>query len=102
METINMKILFSFFIIMVLPIQVFCSIPINGFGVAAGYTNYNTFKGEAWIKHDFKIVKKNAEFKLGVNNRAYTLTFDNVNNIQANSIGIYTDLVVFVMARKWD
>ena len=40
-------------------------------GLAGGYSSYNTFRGELYLKTDLKLFDKNAELKVGMNNRSY-------------------------------
>ena len=65
------------------------------FGVAGGYTNYNTIKGELYLKKGLSIFNKHAEIKAGMNNRSYQLGFDNVENLKASSIGFFGDIVIY-------
>ena len=77
-------------------------------GVAGGYTNYNTLKGELYLKKELTVLKHQAEFKVGMNNRNYLLTFDNVFNLHASSIGFYGDIALypfnkgFYLGLRWE
>jgi hypothetical protein len=64
-------------------------------GFGGGYNNYNTFKGEIYLKSDFKLFNRNSEIKVGMNNRSYQLTFDNVSDLDASSIGFFGDLAIY-------
>ena len=64
-------------------------------GLGGGYSSYNTFQGELYLKSDLKLFDRNSEVKFGVNNRSYQLTFDNVSDLNASSIGFFGDIVVY-------
>ncbi|MDO8929536.1 MAG: hypothetical protein Q7W54_11185 [Bacteroidota bacterium] len=65
------------------------------FGVAGGYSNYNTFKGEFYLKKDLTIFNRHAELRAGMNNRNYQLDFDNVKDLKASSVGFFGDVVIY-------
>jgi len=60
-----------------------------------GYSSYNTFRGEAYLKSDLKLGKLNSEIKVGVNNHSYQLTFDKVSDLNASSIGFFGDFAIY-------
>ena len=64
-------------------------------GFGGGYSNYNTFRGELYLKSDSKLFKRNSEIKIGVNNHSYQLTFDNVSDLNASSIGFFGDIAIY-------
>jgi hypothetical protein len=64
-------------------------------GFAGGYNSYNTFRGEMYIKSDLKLLNRNSEIKIGMNNRSYHLTFDNVLDLDASSIGFFGDMAIY-------
>ena len=64
-------------------------------GFGGGYSNYNTFRGEAYLKSDLKLGKLNSEIKLGVNNHSYQLSFDEVSDLTASSIGFFGDIAIY-------
>jgi hypothetical protein len=64
-------------------------------GFGGGYSSYNTFRGEVYLKSDLKLGKLKSEIKIGMNNHSYQLTFDNVSDLNASSIGIFGDMAVY-------
>ena len=64
-------------------------------GFSGGYNNYNTFQGELYLKSELKLSNLNSEIKIGINNRSYQLTFDNVSELNASSIGFFGDVAVY-------
>lgn len=64
-------------------------------GVGGGYNNYNTFQGEIYVKSDLKLFNRRSELKIGMNYRPYQLTFDSISGLEASSIGLFGDLVVY-------
>ena len=64
-------------------------------GFGGGYNNYNTFQGELYLKSDLKIFNRNSEITIGMNNRLYQLTFDNVSDLDASSIGFFGDIAIY-------
>ena len=64
-------------------------------GLSGGYSSYNTFRGELYLKSELKFGKRNGEIKFGVNNRSYQLTFDKVSDLHASSIGFFADIAVY-------
>ena len=58
------------------------------FGVAGGYSNYNTFKGELYLKKGLTIFNRNAEIKAGMNNRGYQPEFDDVKDLLQVELGL--------------
>jgi len=64
-------------------------------GFGGGYNSYNTFRGELYLKSDLKLFKRNSEIKFGVNNRSYQLTFDNVSDLNASSVGLFGDIAIY-------
>ena len=64
-------------------------------GLGGGYSSYNTFRGELYLKSDLKLFKRDAELKFGMNNRSYQLTFDNVSDLDASSVGFFGDIAIY-------
>ena len=64
-------------------------------GLGGGYSSYNTFRGEFYLKSDLKLGNRNAEIKVGMNNRSYQLTFDKVSDLNASSIGFFGDIAIY-------
>lgn len=64
-------------------------------GVGGGYCNYYTSRGEIYLKSDLKLFNRNSEIKVGMNNRSYQLTFDNVPDLEASSIGFFGDIAIY-------
>lgn len=64
-------------------------------GLGGGYSSYNTFRGELYLKTDLKILNRNSEIKIGMNNRSYQLMFDNVYDLDASSIGFFGDAAIY-------
>ena len=64
-------------------------------GLGGGYSSYNTFRGELYLKSDLKLFKRNTELKFGMNNRSYQLTFDGVSDLNASSVGIFGDIAIY-------
>jgi hypothetical protein len=60
-----------------------------------GYSSYNTIRGELYIKANLKILKKEFEIKLGFNNRTYQLSFDNISDLDAQSVGLFADVAIY-------
>ena len=64
-------------------------------GFGGGYSSYNTFRGELYLKSDFKLGKLKSEIKVGMNNHSYQLAFDNVSDLNASSIGLFGDFAIY-------
>ncbi len=64
-------------------------------GFGGGYSSYNTFRGEIYLKSDLQMFNHNTELKLGINNRKYSLHFDNVMDLEASSIGVFGDIAIY-------
>jgi len=64
-------------------------------GLGGGYSSYNTFRGELYLKSELKLGTRNSEIKVGLNNRSYQLTFDNVSGLNASSIGFFGDMAIY-------
>ena len=64
-------------------------------GIGAGYTNYNTMKGELYLTSDIELFNVNSEIKVGVNSHSYKLSFDNVSGLRASSIGLFGDAAFY-------
>ncbi|WP_088656362.1 hypothetical protein [Geofilum rhodophaeum] len=64
-------------------------------GFGGGYSSYNTFRGEIYLKSDLKMFNRKTELKIGMNNRSYQLTFDNVSDLDASSIGFFGDIAIY-------
>jgi hypothetical protein len=64
-------------------------------GLGGGYDSYNTLRGEIYLKSDLKIFNRKAEIKAGLNNRSYQLDFDNVKDLNAQSLGLFGDIVIY-------
>ncbi|MCF8336666.1 MAG: hypothetical protein K9I74_01660 [Bacteroidales bacterium] len=64
-------------------------------GFGGGYNSYNTFHGELHLKSELKMFNCNGEIKIGMNNRSYQLTFDNVSDLDASSIGFFGDIAIY-------
>ena len=86
---------------LILAIIILCSNSYAGIadslsiGFGGGYSSYNTFRGELYLKTDLKVFNRSAELKIGMNNRSYQLTFDNVSNLDASSIGFFGDIGIY-------
>lgn len=68
-------------------------------GLGGGYNSYKTFMGELYLKADMKFYNRNAEMKIGLNNRSYQLYFYNVRDLNAHSIGAFGDIAVYPFNR---
>jgi len=92
-----MKKFVLFLLVIILSSNLYAGITDSlSIGFGGGYTNYNTFRGEAYLKSDIKLGRKlNSEIKVGVNNHSYQLTFDKVSDLKASSIGIFGDFAVY-------
>ena len=64
-------------------------------GLGGGYANYNTFRGELYLKFNTEMFNRNTEMKFGLNNHSYHLTFDNVSDLNASSIGLFGDIAIY-------
>ena len=64
-------------------------------GFGGGYSIYNTFRGELYLKSDIKLGKLKSEIKVGMNNHSYQLTFDNVSDLNASSFGFFGDFAIY-------
>jgi hypothetical protein len=64
-------------------------------GLGGGYDSYNTLRGEIYLKSDIKLFKRKAELKAGLNNRSYHLDFDNVKDLNAQSMGFFGDIAIY-------
>jgi len=64
-------------------------------GFGGGYSSHGTFRGELYLKSDIRLFNRNSEIKFGINNHSYQLTFDNVSNLNASSIGFFGDIAIF-------
>src|SRR5574344_50502 len=64
-------------------------------GFGGGYDSYNTLRGEVYLKSDLKLFNRKAEIKAGLNNRSYQLDFDNVKDLNAQSLGLFGDIVIY-------
>ncbi len=68
-------------------------------GLAGGYNNYNTFKGELYLQADFNLLERKAEARAGLNNRDYQFDFDNINDLDARSVGFFVDLAIYPLRK---
>jgi hypothetical protein len=64
-------------------------------GLGSGYDSYNTLRGEIYLKSSIKLFNRKAEVKAGINNRSYNLDFDNVKNLNAQSLGFFGDIAIY-------
>jgi len=64
-------------------------------GLGLGYDSYNTLRGEIYLKSDIKLFNRMSEIKAGVNNRSYQLDFDNVKDLNAQSLGFFGDIAIY-------
>lgn len=64
-------------------------------GFAGGYGHYNTFRGEFYFKSDIRFFNRKSELKAGLGTNSYQLNFDNVSGLNASSIGVFGDLVIY-------
>jgi hypothetical protein len=64
-------------------------------GLGGGYNNYNTFQGELYLKSDFRTFNRHSEIKVGLNNRSYQFTFDKLSELEASSVGLFGDFVIY-------
>jgi hypothetical protein len=64
-------------------------------GLCGGYDSYSTFRGEVYLKSEIKIFKLKSEIKAGINNRSYNLEFDNVKDLNAQSVCIFGDIAIY-------
>ena len=64
-------------------------------GFGGGYSSYNTFRGELYLKSDLQLFKRNTELKFGMNNHSYQLTFDNISDLNASSVGFFGDIAIY-------
>lgn len=64
-------------------------------GFGGGYESYDKFRGEFYVLKDIQMFKRNAELKLGVNNRSYQLDFDGVKDLDAMSFSLFGDVAVY-------
>ena len=64
-------------------------------GLGGGYSSYNTFRGELYLKSDLQLFKRNTELKFGMNNHSYQLTFDNISDLNASSVGFFGDIAIY-------
>ena len=64
-------------------------------GFGGGYSSYNTFRGEVYLKSDLKFGNLNSEIKVGVNIHSYQLIFDKVSSLNASSIGFFGDIAIY-------
>lgn len=64
-------------------------------GIGGGYDSYNTSRVELYLKSDLKVFNRKAEIKAGLNNRSYQLEFDDVKDLDAQSIGFFGDFAVY-------
>ncbi|MDR0436662.1 MAG: hypothetical protein LBH22_00010 [Bacteroidales bacterium] len=67
----------------------------SSIGFGCGYSSYNTFRGELYLRSDLKLFNRNSEVKAGINNHSYQLTFDNVPDLDASSIGLFGDIAIY-------
>ncbi len=65
-------------------------------GLGSGYDSYNTLRGEIYLKSNNKLFNRKAEIKAGLNNRSYQLNFDGVKNLNAQSIGLFGDITIYL------
>jgi hypothetical protein len=64
-------------------------------GLGGGYDSYNTLRGEIYLKSNIKLFNRKTEIKAGLNNRSYTLDFDNVKDLNASSVGFFGDIAIY-------
>ncbi len=64
-------------------------------GLSGGYDSYKTLRGEIYLKSSLKLFNRKAEIKAGINNRTYQLEFDNVKDLNAQSIGFFGDIAIY-------
>lgn len=64
-------------------------------GMGGGINNYNTYKGEIYLKSDLSLPNRKYELKAGFNNRTYELSFDGVSDLKAYSVGIFADAAIY-------
>jgi hypothetical protein len=85
-------ILLTFFMGSHLYAGVFDSLSI---GLCGGYDSYKTFRGEIYLNSEIRIFKLKSEIKAGISNRSYDLEFDNIQNLNAQSICLFGDFVIY-------
>jgi len=91
-----MKKIICFLIIIFLTSSLYAeTTTFSSIGFGGGYSSYNTFLGELYLKSDFKLFNRNSEIKAGINNHSYQLTFDKVSDLDASSIGLFGDIAVY-------
>lgn len=79
-----------------LSLAVFAQTPdIFSVGLNANYTNESAFCGELFLKKGIRLFRQQAEIKAGIGNRSYSFTFDGVQDLQASSVGLFGDLVIY-------
>ena len=64
-------------------------------GVAGGLSSYHTFRGEIYAKSSIKLLNRNTEIKVGLNNRSYNISFDNINDLEVSSLGVFGDIAIY-------
>ncbi len=64
-------------------------------GLGGGYDSYNTLRGEIYLKSETQLFNRRSEIKAGLNNRSYQLDFDNVKDLNAQSIGFFGDIAIY-------
>ena len=64
-------------------------------GIGGGYTNYNTLKGEFYLKSELELINLKSEIKIGLNTHSYQLIFDNVSELNASSFGVFGDIAIY-------
>ncbi|MDR0894571.1 MAG: hypothetical protein LBN06_04640 [Prevotellaceae bacterium] len=68
----------------------------SAIGVSGGYdVSYGTFIGEAYYQRDIRLFRKEAAYRIGVTTHAYQLDVNNVTDLDANSVGLFGDLILY-------
>ena len=92
MRKLKITFLLSFFVHSILTAGIFDSLDL---GISGGFNNYKNIKGEIFLNSSINLLKRPAELRVGLCNRDYELSFANLNNLKASSIGIFGDLLIY-------
>jgi hypothetical protein len=64
-------------------------------GASGGYTNYQTFTAEGFIQMNLRSSRISIEPKIGITGHSFTATYDNIDNLDVNNIGIFIEGAVY-------
>jgi hypothetical protein len=78
------------------------------FGISGGYTNYRTFTPEIFVQKNLTLFNRPFEPKIGINYRSVESSFQEIDNLETKSAGLFAEITIFPFHRylfagiRWD